>query len=311
MARTPRGVGSDGKKNSLRDGKNVSRNKRKAREEARKEIGSPGVFARASKSAIKKRRTVRAAKGKKARDVMTYEHARHMKALNESFGAWVRDAATDGLWLDAAQEYVAFATQIEERYLARAGEVMTFGTGDCGQLGHGVEEYSDTEVKYPRVVSMSKLLPTVGRVRITRVSCGGLHTTCIASDGRIINWGCNDDFALGRVTGPEDSGLGNENLPAFLDAEAVRGVVFVGVSSGDCHTAAVSAGGEVYVWGVYKDKEGKRWFHTERAEDCYKVAKHRRGPIKMPAGAGDMRDAIEVGFLCACPFSQRSRVRSP
>ena len=164
MARTPGGGGGNagGKNGALRGEGTAAKNKRKAREDARREIGSPGVFARASKSAIKKRRTVRAAKGKKVRDVMTYEHARHMKALNESFGGWVRAAATDALWLDAAQEYVAFATQIEERYLARAGEVMTFGTGDCGQLGHGVEEYTDTEVKYPRVVSMAKLLPAFG-----------------------------------------------------------------------------------------------------------------------------------------------------
>ena len=149
--------------------------KRKARAEAQLGIGSPGVFARASKSAIKKRRKVRAGKGKKAREVMTYEHARHMKALNESFGSWVRAADVDGLWIDAAQEYVAFATQIEERYLARAGEVMTFGTGDCGQLGHGVEDYSDTEIKFPRVVSMAKLLPAFGNSELWL--CAAVHVS--------------------------------------------------------------------------------------------------------------------------------------
>ena len=59
----------------------------------------------------------------------------------------------------------------------------------------------------------------------------------------------------------------------------------------------MSAAGDIFVWGVYKDKEGKRWFHTEDAKDCYKVAKHRRGPIKMHPGAEGMRDAIEVSVI--------------
>lgn len=32
------------------------------------------------------------------------------------------------------------------------GEVLTFGSGDCGQLAHGIDNDEDLMVKYPRVV---------------------------------------------------------------------------------------------------------------------------------------------------------------
>jgi regulator of chromosome condensation len=41
---------------------------------------------------------------------------------------------------------------LKERYLKGYGEVLTFGSGDCGQLAHGVEEDDDLMVKFPRVV---------------------------------------------------------------------------------------------------------------------------------------------------------------
>jgi len=41
---------------------------------------------------------------------------------------------------------------LEDRYLRIYGEVLTFGSGDCGQLAHGIENDEDLMVKYPRVV---------------------------------------------------------------------------------------------------------------------------------------------------------------
>ena len=53
---------------------------------------------------------------------------------------------------EGAQDYVDYVTQLEERYLKSYGEVLTFGSGDCGQLAHGVIEDDDLMVKFPRIV---------------------------------------------------------------------------------------------------------------------------------------------------------------
>lgn len=50
------------------------------------------------------------------------------------------------------QDYIDHVTALEDRYLRTYGEVLTFGSGDCGQLAHGIEEDNDLMVKYPRVV---------------------------------------------------------------------------------------------------------------------------------------------------------------
>jgi alpha-tubulin suppressor-like RCC1 family protein len=37
--------------------------------------------------------------------------------------------------------------------------------------------------------------------------------------------------------------------------------IIIGVACGDAQTIAVSTKGEVWGWGCYKDKEGKKWFN--------------------------------------------------
>jgi hypothetical protein len=53
---------------------------------------------------------------------------------------------------DAVQDYIDYANQLEDRYLRSYGEVMTFGSGDCGQLAHGLDGDDNLMVKYPRIV---------------------------------------------------------------------------------------------------------------------------------------------------------------
>ena len=52
-------------------------------------------------------------------------------------------------------------TSLEDRYLREYGEVLTFGSGDCGQLAHGMEEDEDLMVKYPRVVHSLRLVSAI------------------------------------------------------------------------------------------------------------------------------------------------------
>lgn len=83
------------------------------------------------------------------------EFVKYIRELNQSFVTYFRDCiAQDSkqFMIDAVQDYIDYANQLEDRYLRSYGEVMTFGSGDCGQLAHGLDSDEDLMVKYPRVV---------------------------------------------------------------------------------------------------------------------------------------------------------------
>lgn len=57
------------------------------------------------------------------------------------------------------------------------GNIMTFGQGDCGQLGLGD---AMTERKKP--------FPVAGQLegrKIVQVECGGMHTVALTDDGKV------------------------------------------------------------------------------------------------------------------------------
>jgi alpha-tubulin suppressor-like RCC1 family protein len=95
-----------------------------------------------------------------------------------------------------------------DRYLRRHGEVLTFGSGDCGQLAHGVEEDEDVMVKYPRVVH------SLREKKVCGIACGGLHNAVFTESGHVFTWGCNDDASLGRD--------GDENMPILVQVTIVK-----------------------------------------------------------------------------------------
>lgn len=108
------------------------------------------------------------------------------------------------------QDYIDHALSLEDRYLRTYGEVLTFGSGDCGQLAHGSENFEDLEVKYPRIVY------SLRDKKIMGIACGGIHNAAYTSTGQVYTWGCADDGALGRT--------GDENMPLLVDVSAVQGV---------------------------------------------------------------------------------------
>jgi alpha-tubulin suppressor-like RCC1 family protein len=91
------------------------------------------------------------------------------------------------------KDYIDYAKQIEDRYLRKHGEVLTFGSGDCGQLGHGVDRDEDLMVKYPRIVLALRDKKVCG------IACGGLHNAVYTDSGQVYTWGCADDGSLGRI----------------------------------------------------------------------------------------------------------------
>eukprot|EP00939_MAST-03C_sp_MAST-3C-sp1_P000967 g967.t1 len=168
------------------------------------------------------------------------------------------------------------------------GDVYTWGSGDCDQLGHGKKNDGEEMVATkPTVVSMRSC--KLASENICAVSCGGLHTAALTSNGGVLSWGCNDDETLGRVCDDHEARLvqfyqqfapdkvasvsavvqkykgfydtlymrlykkygvfpGGESVPGYITLQVPSGR-FVQVECGDCHTAALTEDGRVYTWG--------------------------------------------------------------
>ncbi|CAK0877905.1 unnamed protein product [Prorocentrum cordatum] len=120
------------------------------------------------------------------------------------------------------------------------GDVLVHGSGECDQLGLGDAQ---RERQKPTVV---RGLP---QARIVDLAVGALHVVCLAADGRLWSWGCNDDGALGRVSSDTSD---CEPHPV----EMPSGVVVRRMSCGDNHTCALDTLGRVWLWGTYKDSNG-------------------------------------------------------
>lgn len=193
-------------------------------------------------------------------------YLRHTRALNINFYNWFservkRSKGADGEdYQEAAADYIQSVQELQARYLKPAGDVLTFGSGDCCQLGHGNEEDEDLMVKFPRVV---QYFPD-NRIKLVAIACGGLHNAVLTTNGEIYTWGCNDDASLGRPGKDAD-----EAFPAMVKGanNELVGIRFVNIACGDGHTIALTESGDVYGWGCYKDKEGKQWFNPSKGAD--------------------------------------------
>ncbi|CBZ56053.1 hypothetical protein NCLIV_064790 [Neospora caninum Liverpool] len=116
----------------------------------------------------------------------------------------------------------------------RQGVLYTWGSGGFGRLGHG----DQGEIPVPRKVE------GFGGVPVLQVACGTFHTLALTHKGTVFAWGAG--LALGLGEG-EDGGGGMVTVPKHLsDIE----VAVLNVAAGPYHSAAVTVGGDLLVWGV-------------------------------------------------------------
>ncbi|KAG5361742.1 Protein pim1 [Yarrowia sp. C11] len=142
-------------------------------------------------------------------------------------------------------------------------EVFAFGTGDMCELGLGPEKAST--VKRPR------LSPYLSK-EIVDIAVGGQHGLVLDSQGRVWSWGGNDLGALGRDTSghevlkdmdadesdDEDDPKLNpaESIPALVDTEQR----FVKIEASDSLSLALTAEGDVWAWGSFRNSQGTMGF---------------------------------------------------
>lgn len=141
--------------------------------------------------------------------------------------------------------------------------VFHFGDGDMGALGLGTKV---TEASRPK---RNPFLDPAddAAFHITRIACGGIHTIALTNDNKILSWGVNDCFALGRNTDwdgglrdadaesdDEDGDLNPlESTPMAIDSgHFPPETKFVDVAAGDNCSLALTDDGHVYAWGTFR-----------------------------------------------------------
>lgn len=203
--------------------------------------------------------------------VRDIEYLSRLKILNNNFASFCRrewekmeqsiktvdiSERSDLFFIEEAKQYKVYAEELKRIYFREECFISTFGMGDCGQLG-----LSESKLEAKRPCHM-KNSPS----NVTVLACGGLHNAVVCSDGTVYTWGCNDEGALGinddknKVDTsffPVQVHRLCQHLPdlkSFPPSDAIKWV-----GTGDSHTLALSYTGKVYMFGAYKDKEGRCW----------------------------------------------------
>ena len=112
------------------------------------------------------------------------------------------------------------------------GELVTFGCGNLGQLGHGNIE----DMLVPRKVD------AFGRRRVFQVAAGWYHTAVITTEGELFTFGNGYHGQLGHNDGGKDM-----RTPCLV--EALMGKRVLQVAAGCYHTAAVTNECELFTFG--------------------------------------------------------------
>lgn len=121
--------------------------------------------------------------------------------------------------------------------------VFAWGSNQYGQLGLGADCCDAAIPQCVGVVSGSEAkVAALENTTVVLISCGGYHSACITSDGRVLTWGHGAYGQLGQ-------GLETTTLNAPREVEAVRGKEIVDVICGQNHTLFLSREGRVLACG--------------------------------------------------------------
>ncbi|XP_031621811.1 probable E3 ubiquitin-protein ligase HERC2 [Contarinia nasturtii] len=118
--------------------------------------------------------------------------------------------------------------------VSHEGRVYGCGEGTNGRLGLG-HNYN---------VSTPRKLPILSQYVVKKVAVhsGGKHAMALTLDGRVFSWGEGEDGKLGhnnRIT------LDKPKLIEALRSKRIRDI-----ACGSSHSAAITASGELYCWGL-------------------------------------------------------------
>lgn len=167
------------------------------------------------------------------------------------------------------------------------GTVYCTGTGDMGQLGLGEDLLKAKKLtKVPNI-------PT----NVIQVVAGGVHSACLTQDGKVFTWGCNDDGALGRLS-DEDSGNISEYDAGQVTGELINYKI-IQISCGDSHTCALTDDGLVFIWGTFRNANGRIGLIKENRTERFPIRLYLRDPKERIVVTKIASGADHVCCLCS------------
>ena len=225
------------------------------------------------------------AKGRAVRQKLCCDQMAH---LNYKMYEWAQSLLASGIsnipndafFEGRVSNYIRQRDEIYRRYNRSFGDVVAFGSGDCGQLGCGE---SVTEARKPRV------LAGLRNRGISMVASGGLHSVAVDNNGTVWTWGCNDEGSLGwKVTEEKEDGALPSSVTGFYPSQyGPNGVTsdmlddnqqiipfeqrkdefITQVAAGETQSLALSSTGNIYTWGTLKDNEGRKFRNMPPKDD--------------------------------------------
>lgn len=238
---------------------------------------------------------------KMRKNIREKRYYQNMLNLNNKFAAWAK-SEEDKLctqienktltstfkttfYLNNVNAYIEKAQEIRRKFYPATRDVLTFGQGESGQLGHAYTG-RDLDSNQPRCVRLLR------SAAIAEMECGGIHTIGVTDTGEVYTFGSNDEGQLGNVDlqtelgftpkdvhgfipSSEEAAVGLEKVPTWKDVKMDLGYrlnkdpkhkldskyeeQIVSVSAGEAHNLCLSSTGRVYFFGAYKDTDNKKF----------------------------------------------------
>ncbi|KAI0129432.1 putative Ran exchange factor Prp20/Pim1 [Xylariales sp. AK1849] len=162
--------------------------------------------------------------------------------------------------------------------------VLVFGGGESCELGLGPKRKEALRPAKNPLLDVGN--PSA--FHVVQLACGGMHTVALTADNKIITWGVNDEYALGRdshwdgrlrnIDGASDAEDEDEDddedlnplesIPMEIPPDCFPpSARFVQVAAGDSCSFVLTDTGLVYGWGTFRDSRGDQGFrYDDRGE---------------------------------------------
>lgn len=125
--------------------------------------------------------------------------------------------------------------------LSAEGSVYAWGNGQQFQLGRRVVERTRMNGLIPREFGLP-------RKKVKYVSTGSYHSFAITKDGRVWAWGLNQ-FGQCGIYDADKAGEDSTVVPVPTVVEFLEKYDIVQIAAGEHHSAAITADGELLMWG--------------------------------------------------------------